>query len=135
LAPGRSPQLLSGIDHGADVGEELLSCLAEPGACAAALEDRHAEFTLQIANRGAERGLRDVKFFGGSAEGTDPGHCRHVLELLGSQRNPCLSIELVHNIQVHATAGGIERNHDRPGARTGGAAIACDPDQSSYRAV
>ena len=56
---------------------------------AAAIQQLHAKFGLKVLNLTAERGLSDMKLFGGAAEIPRPGDRSEVAEL--TQFHPCFS--------------------------------------------
>ena len=82
LVAGRLPQPVDRLEHLRHVRQQVLALPADPGTRAAAVEQRHAELALELAERLAERGLGQVQRLARPPQGAVPGDGGEVLQLL-----------------------------------------------------
>ena len=81
LVAGRGAQPVDGLEHLDHVLLQLAALAADSRPGATAVQEGHAELALQLGDRLAQRGLRDVQLLAGAAQRPVLGDGREVLEL------------------------------------------------------
>jgi len=82
LRPRRGAEPVDRVQDVLHAAQQLTALDADPGARAPAVEERDPELTLELRDRLAQRGLRDVQVLARTPQGPELGDGGDVLELL-----------------------------------------------------